>query len=263
MSDHDDEATASRPTTPGGDRPVVVLSFDVGIRNLAFAVVTLERRSVAAAAVAAADDDDEPDLASLLTVRVLRSIDTTRYLGGCSARSVNKIPVQVLARALIRALDASLEDALDGLVPDHILVENQPCMKNPRMKSMQMLILGYFARAYLDTPAVDIRMFQPRDKLSVYRGEPVACALKSAYSRRKRLAVEYTRRMLGPETARRTGFDVSKKKDDLADAYLQAATFVRREFYGQRRAKKRASRRTKTKERAAVVVIDDGDGRAQ
>ena len=229
------------------ERPVTVLSFDVGIKNLAFALVTFERNSVAADA-----ESDDFDLAPLLTVLTFRSIDTTRYLDD-EAKSVKKISVQNLARALIRALDASLSDALDGLVPDHVLVENQPCMKNPRMKSMQMLLLGYLARAFLEMP-VDIRMFQPRDKLSVYRGEPVECTLKSAYSRRKRLAVEYTKRMLGPETARRTGFDVSKKKDDIADAYLQAATFVRREFYEKKKTKRR---RRKKKGRAAVVVIDD------
>ena len=27
---------------------------------------------------------------------------------------------------------------------DYVLIENQPCMKNPKMKSLQMIIMTYF-----------------------------------------------------------------------------------------------------------------------
>ena len=57
------------------------------------------------------------------------------------------------------------------------------------------------------------------------------CALKSAYARRKRLSVTYMRwmlRRLRPTDTRALAvFEQSKKKDDLADAYLQALTFLR------------------------------------
>ena len=62
-------------------------------------------------------------------------------------------------------------------------------------------------------------------------GVGIACALKSAYARRKRLSVTYMRWMLRQmrptATMALAVFEHSKKKDDLADAYLQALTFLR------------------------------------
>lgn len=242
MADDDDEATT------------VVLSFDVGIRNLAFARLSLRRPTGADASLRIYED-----VSTEARVLSLGSIDTTEYMDECvDTRNANKIPPLAIARGVIRALDAHLGEMMSGgdsdRPPDHVIIENQPCLKNPRMKSTQMMIFAYFVRRFIDSePPVDIRMFQPRDKLAVYTGDPVECALKSKYARRKRLSVVYTSRLLVSEDdSIREVFDASKKKDDLADAYLQALTFLRRE-YGAPPRPARSRRRGRKKTGASVT----------
>ena len=237
--------------------PHTVLSFDVGIRNLAFCVVRQvppgdvrdvsdvrdtsdisDVRDVSDISDVRDVSDASSDTTDLVKARLVRgaevaalkSIDVSAYLAN-PTQKVTKISLHDLAHACLRALDAELKPALSGIDGvTHAIVENQPCMKNPRMKTVQIIIFTWLVRHFMGTPT-RIRMFQPRQKLSIYPGPAVACTLKSAYARRKRLSVTYMRWMLQrlrPTDARALAvFERSKKKDDLADAYLQALTFLR------------------------------------
>lgn len=231
---------------------MLVLSFDVGVRNLAFCLARCALEwPLADTAAAATEGSEEATAAERHLARAVRAkravvantdvlalstIDTTRFVRpGVSTQNASKIPVLELGRAVLRGLDATLGPALAAFdAPDAgaerrcVVIENQPVLKNPAMKSVQMVIFTHFVRRYIDEPGVDVRMFQARDKLGVYTGEPVPCTLKSAYSRRKRLSVEYTRRLMSGAgtTGALATFEASKKKDDLADCYLQALTFV-------------------------------------
>lgn len=200
--------------------PIVVLSFDVGIRNMAFAIIELHTTD---------SSTIHANIVQSTTVHALQAIDTLSHtnLDPTTKINANKIPLLTLTRGVLRALDTRVVPELNTKVPNYIIIENQPCYKNPRMKSIQLVIFSYFAQRYINRPNIDIRMFQPRDKFAVYNGETVTCALKSKYGRRKYLAVEYTRRMLVNNPKVRSIFIASKKKDDMADAYLQALTFIR------------------------------------
>lgn len=215
-----------------------VLSFDVGIRNLAYCVARWVPPQPN-------DSSVEPDLIRDTSVLALGLVDVTAHLDADphTVKNINKIPLFLLARALLRALDAhipNLFDLLNGSLVDYVVIENQPCLKNPRMKSVQMILFSYFVHLTLCTPVRvgNVCMFQPRDKLSVYTGEPVECSLKSKYGRRKRLSVEYARRMLECHPSILETFESTKKKDDLADAYLQTLTFIRQRFFKRPRKRK-------------------------
>jgi len=111
-----------------------------------------------------------------------------------------------------------------------ILIENQPALKNPIMKTVQMIIYTYFIINGVmkdDSPIQFVHMVNARNKLKVYKGEPIPCPKKGKYAQNKWLSVEYTRKMITDDDEDKQAlFTSSKKKDDLADAYLQGIYWI-------------------------------------
>ena len=115
-----------------------------------------------------------------------------------------------------------------------VYIENQPALKNPIMKSIQMIIYTYFIMNGLMDETTDIRNVQfinARNKLNVYQGEPIKCEKKNKYSKNKWLSIEYTKKMIINEDKKYIElFTLSKKKDDLADAYLQGVYCIQKKY---------------------------------
>jgi hypothetical protein len=121
------------------------------------------------------------------------------------------------------------------LTADVIVLENQPVLKNPTMKSVQMFIYSYL----LIHGATNIALFNARFKLNEYSGPEVDVShKKTEYAKRKALSVAYAESILngdrckngGPASYWHTMFQQSKKKDDLADCYLQCLTYYREKY---------------------------------
>ena len=122
-----------------------------------------------------------------------------------------------------------LNSKTDFLNHDIICIENQPALKNPTMKSIQMLLYSYFIIEGVckDPICSNVQMINARNKLKVYKGPEVECKIKEKYKRNKYLSVEYTKLMILEEEQKFIDlFNESKKKDDLADAYLQGIYFI-------------------------------------
>jgi hypothetical protein len=102
-----------------------------------------------------------------------------------------------LSKIMINELD-SKEDFLNHEI---ICIENQPALKNPVMKTVQMILYSYFMIEGVtkDKPVLEVHMVNARNKLKVYKGPEVECKFTDKYT---------------------------KKKDDLADAYLQGIYFI-------------------------------------
>ena len=115
----------------------------------------------------------------------------------------------------------------DFLKVDLVVIENQPALKNPTMKSIQMIIYSYFLINGIcnDISTIqDIQMINARNKLKAYKGPKVECDIKDRYKRTKFLGIEYCKYMINDSLQDEQWiqlFTNSKKKDDLADAYLQ------------------------------------------
>ena len=91
-----------------------------------------------------------------------------------------------------------------------------------------MLLYSYFIEGVCkDTICQNVQMINARNKLKVYKGPEVECKIKEKYKRNKYLSVEYTKNMILQEDQEFIDlFTESKKKDDLADAYLQGIYFI-------------------------------------
>ena len=110
---------------------------------------------------------------------------------------------------------------------DLVVIENQPALKNPTMKSIQMIIYSYFLIKGVtndSSKVTNIEMINARNKLKAYKGPVVPCIIKDKYKKTKFLGIEYCKSMINESGQDQKFIDLfvnSKKKDDLADAYLQ------------------------------------------
>jgi len=135
-----------------------------------------------------------------------------------------KIPLQILSQEIIRELD----NIPELLTVDKIVIENQPVLKIPTMKSIQMIIFTYFQiRGIYTNKIKSVNLFSPRRKLDIYQGPEVECNIINKYKKRKYLSVEYCKWILRFNPEYLVILDCcGTKKDDYCDAFMQGALFL-------------------------------------
>jgi hypothetical protein len=187
-----------------------ILSFDVGIINLAYCIF-----------------ESQTKLLTNWGIIDLKVSDFTATVpsGKASiAKAANDIHI-----TLIKCLD-SLPFLLEV---DYVVVEKQPSF-NPKMRIIGGCLQSYFyIRGIIDKPLnkiSSIEFFSPKHKLKCYTGPELKLEskAKSKYAQTKKMGILIARAKLEEfdETEEfKTQFETSKKKDDLADCYLQAITF--------------------------------------
>jgi hypothetical protein len=173
------------------------ISFDIGIKNLGYCII---------------------ELIDTQNIKILE----WDIINLCKDNEKTKnISIFQLCSRLMYELETRFID--NSIIP---VIENQPVLKNPKMKSIQMMVYSYFVLIGV----TNIHLFSPRNKLDVYTGPPVECKLKSKYSRRKYLSVKYTEYIIKNNPNYISIIDKYKKKDDLADALLQIMTFLKKKY---------------------------------
>jgi hypothetical protein len=151
-----------------------------------------------------------------------------------SPSKIDEMSVDELKLRLLRMLD-SKPMLLQG---HHVCIENQPTLKNPRMKAVSDTIYAWFLiRGILDKDKNNaliqkVSFIAPSSKLKIegftedIQNEIIESDNK--YKTTKALAVQHTRIILKncPQyLARLEGF---KKKDDAADAFLHGVHYLSR-----------------------------------
>lgn len=198
----------------GGISSRVIVSFDIGIKNLAVAI--LEHQATAATATATA------------TLRVWKIISL--------AEKAEKIPgMNELSERLFMALDCLIADLGDEVTIDTVLLENQPARLNGTMKSIQMIIFSYFQlRKHWEGNVGHVAMVSASNKLQTHTFEPPEPPLiggkraMKGYEKNKWRAIEIARDYIKDDADLSVLYNTHKKKDDLADALLQAISYLRK-----------------------------------
>lgn len=127
-----------------------------------------------------------------------------------------------IGRAIKRVLDADPE--VRGAT--HVIIENQISTIASRMKTIQGMIAQYFI---MEDPQIEIEFVSSHNKLKGQNRENPDSNSPSKYKKNKSDGVAICRQSLN-ETPHfepwKTMFESSKKKDDLADCFLQGMWYL-------------------------------------
>ena len=127
--------------------------------------------------------------------------------------------IETIVNDLCKRLIIELDKHPDYLLSDRILIENQPCMINPMIKSVQMMVFTYFI---MRNSNIEIKLVHANRKNKIFKDDPdPEPPVKSKYLRIKKKGIVACERLLCNDKDR-DFFAGHGKKDDLSDAFLQA-----------------------------------------
>ena len=158
------------------------------------------------------------------------------------AKTTSKFDINQLGIALFQELDKIETTILDSSI---ILLENQPVLKNPTMKSMQMFLYSYYLIRLLDKNKNSVRA-QHVNSTSILNDKKIQCycaskkldlikflpendqkriieyidTVNSGYQKNKKMAIMMVETLLKENTKWLDFFKGHPKKDDLADSLL-------------------------------------------
>ena len=149
-------------------------------------------------------------------------------LSGKQQKLVKKIkPPKKCSKYSLEELGTELFKRLDEnplfLECTNIIIENQPVLKNPTMKSIQIMLYSYFLIRNKNIEKIKLvnasnKLKVCKDKLSEENQQKIS-KIKDKYRRNKTLAIIHCEMMISDQKVLEF-FNSHKKKDDLADAYL-------------------------------------------
>jgi len=166
------------------------------------------------------------------------------------AKTTSKFDINQLGIALFQELDKIETTILD---PSIILLENQPVLKNPTMKSMQMFLYSYYLIRLLDKNKNSVRA-QHVNSTSILNDKKIQCycaskkldlikflpendqkriieyidTVNSGYQKNKKMAIMMVETLLKENTKWLDFFKGHPKKDDLADSLLMTLHYFER-----------------------------------
>jgi hypothetical protein len=151
------------------------------------------------------------------------------------SQSANKIPLNLIAESMYTILDSKPE----FLQVDEVLIENQPSLINPTMKSVAMILYSYFfmncfhKRDLTKSTVTNLAYCSPSNKIKV-GGKKVAAKLdivkntdnntknsREVYDITKDTGKSICCALIENNPKYLELYNAHKKKDDLADAFLQ------------------------------------------
>ena len=147
------------------------------------------------------------------------------------AKATSKIDINNLGISLFQELDKIKNKVLDAEI---ILLENQPVLKNPTMKSMQMFLYSYYLIRTMDTnngtmgnkklqcycasKKLDLIKFLPYEEQ--LRIMTIIDTVNNPYQKNKKLSIHIVEYLLKDNKKLLDFFNSNAKKDDLADSLL-------------------------------------------
>ena len=153
-------------------------------------------------------------------------------------KSVKSIDLDILRLSLIKKLD----EKLHLLKANKVVIENQPTLKNPRMKAISSTVYDYYLiRGIIDKEQMGssiekVKYMCPSNKLKLADDGDTQKLVKlkgdeaKTYKLTKALGIKYCKELISLEQETKDKwlehFNSYKKKDDMADSFLQGIYYV-------------------------------------
>lgn len=175
---------------------MIVLSFDVGIKNMAYCLMDL--------------DNDNILLWDIVDI------------GGDKKNDLNQMSTN-----LIEFLDNILLSNLNDIEELEVLIENQPVMKAPTMKSIQMVIYSYFKIQQVHGSLNANISFVSATRKNTYMKSKGYDIKAKTYKSNKENSILFIKDYLAKkgDNDKISKLESYKKKDDLCDALIQLLSF--------------------------------------
>lgn len=163
-----------------------------------------------------------------------KKIENSFILKPFTKKAVRDINIDELRLKLIRTLD----DNKLLLSANQVLIENQPSLKNPRMKAISSTLYDYYLiRGIVDKSItksnIDIVKYMcPSNKLKIANDGDTQTLVKlkgneaKTYKLTKQLGIKYCLDLIKNKEYWLKHFNSFKKKDDMADSFLQGIYYV-------------------------------------
>lgn len=171
---------------------VRILSFDVGIKNLSYCLMSFEEG----------------------VIKVLEW-DNISIIEG----NAKKLSFDVLSESMLEKLMEKFGDIENINI---VLIENQPMLKNGNMKSVAVMIYSYFTMLKLQHGSVnEVKFISAGNKLKCNKVKELMYGNKDTYKDRKKMGIALAGlyiKTICPD--KEEWFNRNKKKDDLSDSLL-------------------------------------------
>lgn len=158
-------------------------------------------------------------------LKIITAFMETKMLSSVESMKANDMDLIMIGIAMRKAFDNDLKSHLDTI--DQIVIENQISPIANRMKTLQGMIAQYF----IMHEKTKIAFVSASNKLKGYTkvndtGEIVEVDT-SSYASRKKEGINVTLKLLTEKHSEWLGhFNTHKKKDDLADCFLQGVWYL-------------------------------------
>ena len=152
--------------------------------------------------------------------------------------SIKNLSIDKIKELLIDCLDSNIDILLNS---DMVYIENQPTFKNPMMKAISdtiytwFLIRGIKDKLINNSILKNVKYISPLNKLKYFNNlinKNSTENIDKNYKETKNMSINYTEILLNEYKLYEwiNFFKINKKKDDLADSFLQGIYILNKEF---------------------------------
>ena len=151
-----------------------------------------------------------------------------------NTKNVSELSIDNLRYKLVE----NLESRINLLLCDSVIIENQPSLKNPKMKAISSTVYDYYLiRGIFDkknnSTINKVKYISPSNKLKIASDGDCKKLIKlkgddaKIYKLTKSLGIKYCLELIETKDLKwKEYFNSFKKKDDLADCFLQGMYYI-------------------------------------